>query len=123
MKKIQIKNRFPTREEVLRGLNSGDEPKSFKRYTLLVEYRKISGKLGLISAELFQNNALLAQGKMTQYPQTRLDSFNWDGLRVNENYIEGYALNYQEESFIQIVKQGLRASIKHGRIPFLSKTI
>lgn len=56
---------------------------------------------------------------MTQFPQSRSDSFNWDSLNVGESHFEGYSLDYKEESLSQIISQSFKTALKEGRIPFL----
>ena len=114
---------LPTKEEVKDALLSDKPSKEFKRYVLIVEYRKISTRLGLISAELIQNNSVILRGKITQFPEINQDFFRWDKLRIGEAQFEGYLLDAKEEPLIQLIKQGFKKSIREGRLPFFSKSI
>ncbi|MCX6776084.1 MAG: hypothetical protein NT130_04530 [Candidatus Micrarchaeota archaeon] len=115
------KYEFPTKEEVIKALLDDKELKGFKKYMLVLEYKKISEGLGLIKAELIHNNKAVLRGKMTEFPETTSESFEWDKLRAGQSYFVGFSLDYTEETFVQGVINGIKKSMKEGRIPFLPK--
>ena len=120
--KKKEKSRFPTKEEVMQALLEEDEKvKGFNKYILIIEYRKISEKLGIIRGELIQDDKIIFKGKMTQLPETQVDSFDWDMLEIGESYFEGYSLDYKGETISQLMKQGFKKSLKEGRLPFIPK--
>ena len=117
------KRGLPTKEDVKDALLSDKPSKEFKRYVLIVEYRKISTRLGLISAELILNNSVILRGKIAHAPETNQDFFRWDKLRIGETQFEGYLLDTKEEPLIRLIQQGFKKSIRDGRLPFISKSI
>jgi len=113
-----LEPKFSTKEEVIRALTEKSDPKGFKKYILLLEHRKISSNLGLVKGELLHNNKIVLTGKMTQFPETQPESFNWEKLKIGESYFEGYSLDYKGETISQLIIQGLKRSVKEGRFPF-----
>lgn len=121
MPRKKQKLRFPTKEKVLQALAEGGNLNGFEKYALIIEYKKISGTIGVVTGELLQNNKILLRGKLVVFPETQPDSFDWGLLKAGENYFQGYSLDYKGETLIQLIKQGLKKSIKNGRFPFLPK--
>ena len=115
------KSKFPAKEEVMQALSEDETLKGFEKYALVVEFKKMSKKIGVIKGELFQNDEILLKGKMIEFPETQPESFDWNILKVGESYFLGYSLDYKGETLAQLIKQGLKKSIKEGRFPFLLK--
>jgi hypothetical protein len=108
-----------SKEEIIKALSDDNELEGFSKYILIIEHKKVSQTLGLIKGELLQNNKIILRGKMTEFPETFPDSFNWESLTVGESYYEGFSLDYQGETISQLLIQGFKNSIKEGKIPFI----
>ncbi|MCX6670717.1 MAG: hypothetical protein NTX92_02195, partial [Euryarchaeota archaeon] len=59
---------FPTKEEVVNALLDDEELMGFKKYMLVLEYRKISNGLGVIKGELIHNNNVVLRGNIAEFP-------------------------------------------------------
>ena len=77
--------------------------------------------LGIVKGEVLQNKKIVLKGGMTCIPEKTEESFNWDVLKVGQSYFEGYSLNYKGETIGSLIKQGVKKSIKEGKIPFMVK--
>ncbi len=119
MRRIRL---YPSKKEVLDSLLS-ESPhlKSFEKLVLVIEHKKVSSSLGIIKGELFQNRKVILKGCMTCVPERVEESFNWDMLSQGQSYFEGYSVDYQGETIGSLIKQGLKKSIKEGKIPFFQK--
>lgn len=121
-KKKLVKLGFPSKQEVIGTLLKEDPaPKKFEKLMVIVEHKKISKVLGIVKAEVLQNQKIILKGSMTCIPETFEDSFNWNILKDGQSYFEGYSIDYKGETVGSIIKQGLKKSIKEGKIPFLHK--
>lgn len=109
---------FPTREEVVKVVQDKLE-KGYGRYILIVEYHKVSNKLGVIKGELIQNSNVIFKGKMTQFPAVQEEGFNWNILKKGDSYFEAYSLDYKGQNIIGLITEGLKKSIGEGKIPFI----
>jgi hypothetical protein len=108
-----------SKEEIIKALSADSELEGFSKFILILEHKKVSGTIGLITGELLQNNKIILRGKMTEFPESLPDSFNWDVLAIGESYFEGFSLDYQGEKISQLIIQGIKNSIKEGKIPFI----
>lgn len=117
MKKRKIS---PSKQEVMDTL-AKEEPeiKGYGKATLIIEHKKVSKEFGVIKAELYQKDKLIARGAMTCVPETTEDSFYWDLLKVGESRFDGYSLDYQRETVGSIVREGIKKALKEGRIPYI----
>lgn len=113
---------FPSKKEIIDTLLKEDpKPAKFEKLMLIIEHKKISSKLGIVKGELLQNGKVNLKGSMTCIPEKMEESFNWDILKVGQSYFEGYSLDYKGETIGSLIKQGLKKSIKEGKIPFVRK--
>lgn len=119
MKKKQF--RHPTKADVLTALKTKSKPGNFESYTLIIEHKKISQKIGLVVVELLSGEDLVAIGKATVYPRgvSDLDSFNWENLRVDESEFTSFALDAKKQPISQMLIGAVKKSISEGRLPFL----
>ncbi len=116
--KKKSKGKFASADEVYSALHEKSE--SAKKLYLLVEFKKVNPRLGIISGELSQSGQKLFTGKMTEYPEPYDGSFNWNRLKSGESYISGFSLeSHKDESWLETIKRGVRQAIGDGRIPFL----
>jgi hypothetical protein len=114
--------RYPSKSEVINTLLKEDPSiKKFNRMIVVVEHKKINKNLGITKGELIVNGKTSLKGSMTQIPETTEDSFDWKILKDGESYFQAFSINYKEEKLISLFKQGLKNSIKGGKIPFLQK--
>lgn len=119
---LKKKSRFPTKKEVVQAVSDDDALNGFEKYALIIEHKKLSNNVGMIKAELLQNNKILLRGKIAKFPERQQDSsFNWEMLKVGESYFEGYSLDFKGATFSQKIIDGFKKSITEGRIPYLSR--
>lgn len=114
-------NEFPSKQEIIDIILAEDaSPKKFKKLIVVVEHKKINPLLGIAKAELLQDGKVVLKGSMTCLPETFEDSFDWNILTDGQSYFEGYSIDYQGETVGSMIKQGLKKSIKEGKIPFFN---
>jgi hypothetical protein len=113
------KNKHASKEEILNALTDDEKLAGYGKLILIIEHKKISDTIGLIQGELLKNDAVILKGKMTEYPETTQDSFDWDVLDIGESYFEGFSLDYKGEKISDLIIQGIKSSIKAGKIPFI----
>src|SRR3989338_6716017 len=113
------KHSYPTKKEVLNILLK-EIPKQNKmeKYILIVEHKKINDSLGIIKAEILKNGKTILVGSMTSLPQKSEESFNWDILQAGESFFDGFSADFGKETLGSMIKEGLKNSIKSGKIPF-----
>jgi len=117
-----VKNRLPTKEEILQTLlKENPVVKKYEKMIFIIEHKKLSKNLAIIKGELINNGKVSIKGSMTCIPEVTGESFNWNVLKEGESYFDGYSIDYQGESIGSLIKQGLKKSVKDGRIPFLRK--
>lgn len=112
------KSRYPSKKEIISALLDDQELEGFGKYILIIEHRKVNKDIGIIKGELIQNDKIILRGKMTEFPQRGPDSFDWDILDVDESFFDGFSLDYKGESISQMIIQGVKKSIKEGKIPY-----
>lgn len=116
------KNLFPSKREVVNTLLKEDpQLKSLEKLMLITEHKKISSKIGLIKAELRQSGKLIMKGSMTCVPEKLEDSFDWSMLKVGQSFFSAYSLDYGKQTIGSMIKEGLKNSIKQGKVPFVQK--
>jgi hypothetical protein len=115
------KTRYPSKEELIKALQAKDELKGYKKLTLLTEHKKLSNQLAVIRGEVLQGTELIGRGQMTCSPVREPEGFDWEQLRAGESYFVAYSLEYKGETLFSMIGEGLKKSIKSGRIPFVSK--
>ena len=121
-KKKTSKTKFPSKNDIIDTLLKEDpKPKKFEKLIIVIEHKKINNVLGLVKGEVLQNQKVVLKGSMTCIPEKTEESFNWDILEVGQSYFEGYSLDYKGETIGSLIKQGLKKSIKEGKIPFMRK--
>ena len=122
MKRSMKSSRYATKAEILSALKSYQKPDNFESYTLIIEHRKISAKIGLIIAELIGGNEVIAIGKATVLPNgiSNVDSYNWTLLKVGEAEFSSFALDAKKQPVSQMLIGAVKKSLSEGRIPFLS---
>ena len=108
-----------SKEEILEALSDNKKLEGFGKLILLIEHKKISNTIGLITAELLQNNKIVLIGKTTVFPESLPDSFDWGKLAIGESCFDGFSLDYKGEKLSQLIIQGFKNSIKNGKIPFI----
>lgn len=114
------KSRFPSREEVLKALMTEEKSdKGFQKIVLLVEHKKVSSKLGVVTAELLQKDKTAMKGRIACFPENEPEGFNWDALKIGESHFAGYGLDYQGETITSMLTEGFKKSIKEGKLPFI----
>ncbi len=113
------KPRYPSKDEILKALLDDKKLVDFEKLILIVEHKKTSKNIGIIKGELLQNDKVIFRGKMTEFPETTPDSFDWDELNIGESYYQGFSLDYKGEKISELFIQGLKNSIKKGKIPFV----
>ena len=108
-KKKSVKYEFPTKKEIISALlKESPVSKKLGKLIIIIEYKKLSKLLGIIKAEVLQNQKVILKGSMTCIPEKSEDSFDWDMLQENQSYFEGYSLDYKGETITSIIKQGLK---------------
>lgn len=111
-------SKYPTKDEILQSLVDDKELEGFEKYILIIEHKKLSDTIGIIQGELIQNDKVILRGKMTELPESLPDSFDWDILDVGKSFFNGFSLDYQGESISHMIVQGVKKSIKEGKIPY-----
>jgi hypothetical protein len=115
------KSRYATRKEVLSALKDTHVIKGHQKLILIVEYKKKSNKLGVVVGELLQNDKTLLRGKIACFPEKNPESFDWTRLKAGESQFSGYSLDYKSDTVMSMITEGLKKSVKEGRIPFVTK--
>ena len=116
------KIKHPTKEEIIKTLLKEDPLiKKYEKLIVIIEHKKISKALGIIKAELINNGKVSLKGSMTCIPETIEDFFNWDLLKEGESHFDGYSIDFKGDTISSLIKQGLKNSMKEGRIPFIRK--
>ena len=113
------KTRYPLKQEIINTLlNEHPNQKGMDKLMLIVEHKKISNNLGIIKGELLSNGKIVARGSMTCLPKKSEESFDWSRLKNDESFFDGFSLDFPRETFGKMFIEGLKKSIKEGKIPF-----
>ena len=121
-RKEKIRSKHPSKKEIINALLAEDPCKKlFDKYIVLVEHKKLSNKIGVVKAEVIQNGKIMLKGKKTETPVKEEEGFNWNIVEEGESHFEGYSLDVKSQSMKSMIKEGLRKSVKDGRIPFFKK--
>jgi len=116
------KTRYPTKNDVIKALKHDEKSnKDLQKLTLIVEYHKISRKVGLVTAEVIQNNKEILRGKIACFPEKEPEGFDWTRLKIGESTFTGYSLDYKGDTIMSMLTEGFKKSIKGGKIPFIGK--
>lgn len=114
--------KFPSKQEIINTLLKEDQPaKKFEKLILIIEHKKVSNEIGYIKGELIQNGRLLGKGAITCLPKKEKDSFDWNMLDIGQSYFNGFSLDYRAERITALITEGLKKSMKEGKIPFLPR--
>lgn len=117
-----MKNRYPSKEEIIKILlKENTNQKNMEKLMLIIEHKKINNSVGIIKAELLKDKKIVLKGSMTCIPKKSADSFNWDILNNDESFFDGFSVDYGAETIGSMIKEGLKKSIKEGKIPFFQK--
>ena len=122
MVKKKINNEFPSKKEIIATILKEDpQIKKFEKLILIIEHKKINPTLAIIKGELVQNGRVVLKGSMSCIPERSDDSFNWNILKAGQSYFNVFSFDYKGETITSLITQGLKKSLKEGRIPFINK--
>jgi len=113
--------KYPTREEIIQALHDDDKMKDFEQLLVVLEFNRKTDKIGLIKGELLQNDKVVIRGKLTVFPETMPDPSMWSKLKVGESVFYGFSLEYEGEKLFDMLAEGIKNSIRDGRIPFFNR--
>jgi hypothetical protein len=118
-----MKQKYPTKEEVVQTLLREDPSiKNHNRLILLIEFKKVTTNIGIVGAELLSNGKVIVKGSYTCVPVTTEESsFDWNILKKQESYAQGYSLDFKGETIRSRLLSGFNNAIQEGRIPFMLK--
>jgi len=113
------KIKYPSKEEIINALFDDEELKDFEKFILILERKKVSENIGIIKGELIQNDDVVLRGKITVNPNSPIDDFNWNKLEIGNSIFNGLSLDYKGETLYELFVEGLKNSLRDGKLPFL----
>lgn len=115
------KPNYPSKDEIIKALREGQELKGFENYILIIEHKKINENVGIVKGELLQNDEVILGGKMTVFPETLSNAFDWEKLNIGESIFNGFYLDYKGETLSEILLEGIKNSLREGKFPFIRR--
>lgn len=117
-----IKSRYSSKKEIIDILlKENPKQKGMDKLILLIEHKKINTNVGIMKGEILKDGKIVLTGSMTCMPKKSIDSFDWNMLNNGESFFNGFSVDYSKETIGSMIKEGLKKSIKEGKIPFLQK--
>ena len=115
-------NEYTSKKEIIDILlRENPKQKGMDKLMLVIEHKKINKNLGLIKGEILKDGKVILTGSMTCIPKKLADSFDWNMLNDGKSFFDGFSVDYGKETIGSIIKEGLKNSIKEGKIPFFQK--
>lgn len=111
--------KYPSKEEIINALFDDEKLKDFEQFILILERKKVSENIGIIKGELIQNDDIVLRGKIAINPNSATDNFNWNDLEIGKSNFIGFSLDYKGETLYELFVEGLKNSIRDGKLPFI----
>ena len=120
---------YPTKEEIIQILKEEnppvDEINHYNQLFLIVEFKKINERIGIIKGEIFGNEQLEYRGSIL-LPLLKTEAnqqSNWNSIEVGKSIFYGMSFDARELGLTEKVGDFIGRSLEEGKvqdfIPFL----
>ena len=112
----------PSKEEIIQILREENPPVDgedrFNQLFLIIEFKKINARIGIIKGELYNNDQLDYRGSLLiPLSQDNVNQKNqWDSIEIGKSVYYGLSFDARELCLTEKIGEFFNRSIEEGRI-------